>query len=163
MNIVKISLRKKLLLVFSWVILFVMGLCVSSVTIGTVQAASCTGSSCHGYNPNSMGCDADATTIQSDDYYGALVERRHSQTCNAAWERTKNISGSSMYTAGSIRYGCANYCYHFSVSTSSPIAHNQKVYTSMVAPHSTIPTLACGRVSSSGISTPCTYYCPGQH
>jgi len=129
-----------------------------------VFAASCYGSSCHGYNPQTMGCSSDAVTVIAGDYSGALVEGRWSSTCNAEWTRTKNISGRYKYAAASSRYGCANYCYHFSVSSPAKIAHGAKVYTHMVGPADSTPTLSCGRVSDYGpISTPLSYYCVGQH
>lgn len=141
-------------------ILFVVGTWMPQST-PQVFAASCYGSSCTGYNPNTMGCGADAAT---GPYYitsgGARVENRYSATCNAEWERTINQSGGSRYVAGSIRYGCANYCYSQNVSSPAAIANGEQVYTPMVGPDSTIDTLSCGKVSTTGpISTPVTSPC----
>ena len=127
-----------------------------------VFAASCYGSSCHGYNPASMGCGSDARTVWQKTVHSARIQDRNSPICNAEWERTKNISGGYRYAAGSIKYGCSNYCYHFSVSSPDRIKHGRVVYTHMVGPASTTPTKPCGRVSMYGqIGTPLTYYCRG--
>lgn len=128
-----------------------------------VSAASCYAETCTGYNPETMGCSADATSTGSKTQSGAFIEERLSNTCNAAWERTKNVSGSSKYAAGSEKYGCANYCYSQNVSTTGKIATGSLVYTPMKGPARTTPTLPCGRVSDSVISVPIPngIYCLG--
>jgi hypothetical protein len=142
-------------------ILFLVGIWMPLST-PQVFAASCYGSGCTGYNPNTMGCGADAKTGPTYSASGVLVENRYSVTCNAEWERTTNQSGGSRYAAGSIRYGCANYCYSQNVSSPAPIANGAQVYTPMVGPDSTIDTLSCGKVSTTGpISTPVTSPCTG--
>jgi hypothetical protein len=128
------------------------------------QAASCYGSTCTGLNPETMGCGFGAFTVDDETYSGAYVEKRVSGTpyCNAAWERTKNISGSSKYAAGSARYGCGSFCYSQNVSSPSPISNGSRVYTPMVGPNNTMSIRCCGRVSSYGpISVPVTYNCVG--
>lgn len=126
-------------------------------------AAGCSGSSCMGKNPQTMGCGSDAITKKSGSYGdGSRVQNRESSACNAEWTRTINQAVGSRYAAASSRYGCANYCYHKSTSSPGTIARNQQVYSSMVGPDSTISTKSCGRVSTSGpISTPVTIQCPG--
>lgn len=142
-------------------ILFLVGLWMPLST-SQVFAASCYGSGCTSYDPHSTGCDLDAVMGPSTTSGGAFIENRYSVTCNAEWERTTNQSGGSRYAAGSIRYGCANYCYSQNVSSPAQIANGAKVYTPMVGPDTTINTLSCGKVSTTGpIPTPVTTPCTG--
>jgi hypothetical protein len=121
------------------------------------HAASCSGSSCDGLNPDSAGCSTGAYT--SGTYKtlpdnSSRVETRVNTSCNAKWARVTNYSGAYRYAAGSVRYGCANYCYSRSVSSPGTIANNAAVYTSMIA-YSTTPTRSCGKVETTGpISVP---------
>jgi len=118
-------------------------------------APGCSGSSCTGYNPETMGCGADAATGPTKTISGGKAENRQSPACNAEWERTRNTSGSSKYAAGSIRYGCADYCYAQSVRSPAKIASGLNVFTPMKGPDSTTPTRSCGKLSDSGpISIP---------
>lgn len=129
-----------------------------------VYAASCYGSSCSGYNPESMGCGADAFNADDNSFGDLIVEKRASTTCDAAWERTQNISGSYMYAAGSTRFGCANFCYSYNVVSPDTIANNARVYTVMKGLYSVTPIRCCGKVSSYQIlwgSMPVTYNCVG--
>jgi hypothetical protein len=127
-----------------------------------VLAAGCHGSGCHGLNPETLGCGADARTGPSLVSSGAKVENRYSLVCDAEWERTTNQSGGSRHAAGSIRWGCQNYCLHWSVRTTVPIANGQRVYTAMLGPDATVPAISCGKVSTSGpISVPVTSPCTG--
>lgn len=123
-------------------------------------AASCYNVTCEGLNPNTMGCGADATTAGSRKYLSdgganqSFVETRKSNACDAKWTRTTNKSGGYRFAAGSLRYGCSNYCYNKSVSSLSTIANLAVVYTMMTAYVAT-PTRSCGVVSTSGpISIP---------
>ena len=151
-----------------WIICATLVIVVALIptTADEVSAAGCSGSSCNGYNPNSMGCDGDAYTSFSKSITNGTVQNRVSSTCEAAWARTINQSGSYKYAAATIRYGGTNYVYSYSVRSSSAIANGAVVYTVMVAPESTIPTRSCGKVNTSGpISIPlslsetyCTVY-----
>lgn len=127
------------------------------------QAASCYGSTCTGYYAPAMGCTASGGSGYL--FVGGLyVEQRYASNCNSEWERTTNGSDGNRYAAGSIRYGCANYCYHQSVSSPAAIASGQVVYTPMKGPASTTPTLSCGKISTSGpISVPVTTSCIGPY
>lgn len=124
----------------------------------TVQAASCSGNDCEDLNPQTMGCGDDAVRsgsrkIISDGY--SFVETRYSATCDTKWVRTTNKSGGNRYAAGSLRYGCANYCYDKSISSPAKISNNSTVYSMMHAPGAATPTRSCGIVSTSGpISIP---------
>ena len=148
---------------FSTRVMYVF-LCASLILLGTwipfpannTLAAGCYGSSCTGLNPHTLGCDNDAktgpskTVSENGGQNKAKVENRYSVVCNAEWERTRNKSSGSRYAAGSIRYGCANYCYHQSVSSPGPISYNQVVYTPMIGPDTYTDTRSCGRVATSG-------------
>ena len=59
-------------------------------------AASCSGSTCQGKNPNSNGCSSDAVTLQGPVYYlhdigttDLALSIRGSKACNARWVRLK--------------------------------------------------------------------------
>lgn len=123
-------------------------------------AASCYNTTCEGLNPNTMGCGTDATTAGSRKILSdgganqSFVETRQSSACDAKWTRTTNKSGGYRFAAGSLRYGCSNYCYNRSISSPSTIANNLTVYTMMTAYVAT-STRSCGVVSVNGpISIP---------
>lgn len=117
--------------------------------------ALCSGSGCDGLNPNTLGCGADAVTsgsvkILSDGGTNqSFVETRKSSACNAKWARTTNKSGGSRYAAGSLRYGCTDYCNNRSVSSPGTISNNATVFTPMQGLIAT-PTRSCGIVSLTG-------------
>ncbi len=125
------------------------------------EAASCHGADCTGFYAPGKGCDTDAQTGPAQTFSGGnRVENRYSPTCDAEWERTRNLSGGSRYAAGSIRYGCANYCYAQSVSSPGAIANGQQVYTPMMGPDGATPAISCGQLATSGpIGTPVTSPC----
>lgn len=128
---------------------------LAPITGQAVLAAGCNGSDCFGLNPNSMGCGADAATSASYTFSGGnKVENRYSVVCNAEWERTTNLSGYSRYAAGSIRWGCANYCQHLSVRSPGTISNYQYVYTSMLGPDGGVPALSCGKLATTGPISP---------
>lgn len=136
----------------------------------TVRAASCSGSSCEDLNPNTMGCSSDAVTAGSAKYLSdgsSTTETRYSSACNAKWTRTQNNSGGNRYAAGSLRYGCADYCYDKSISSPAKIASGSVVYTMMLSNVYTPPTRSCGSVNKSGpISIPISVSnskCTGQN
>lgn len=134
------------------------------------QLHNCYGLSCHGYSPASTQCSNFASTGAQFTSSGAKVEDRYSLHCNAQWERTTNVSGGSRYAAGSIRWGCANYCFSWNVSSPGTIANNAQVYTLMAAPDVYVAPGAaakvcinCGKVSTSGpISVPVQSPCTGE-
>ncbi|MEQ0557920.1 DUF2690 domain-containing protein [Amycolatopsis sp. NEAU-NG30] len=54
-------------------------------------AAACVHSGCQGLDPQSTGCSASASTIESfTAYWGDLVEIRHSYDCGAYWARVQS-------------------------------------------------------------------------
>jgi hypothetical protein len=124
----------------------------------TVHAASCYKTTCENLNPQTMGCGDDAVRsgsrkFLSDTY--SYVETRYSAVCDTKWVRTTNLSGGNRYAAGSLRYGCANYCYDKSISSPDKISNNSVVYSMMAAYGNDTPTRSCGAVENSGpISIP---------
>jgi hypothetical protein len=117
-------------------------------TPNNVFAAGCYADTCNGLNPNTMGCGSDARMGPQKSILGGVAQNRWSPTCWAEWERTINQSGGNRYAAGSIRYGCANYCYARSVRSPALIANLEQVYTAMENEDQF--TVSCGRVSTSG-------------
>ena len=121
----------------------------------TTAYALCFNTSCEGLNPATLGCGADGVTsgsvkVLSDGGNNqSFVETRKSNACDAKWARTTNKSGGNRYAAGSLRYGCTNYCNNQSISSPGTIANNTTVYTMMHAYVAT-PTRSCGVVSVSG-------------
>jgi hypothetical protein len=145
-------------------LLLLLGLWFPLPALNVVAAPLCTGHGCDGLNPETMGCGSDATTGTWKDLGNGRAEHRLSSACDAKWERTRLTSGTSKYAAGSLRYGCANYCYDRSVRSPAKIAVGAQVYTPMQGDDS-IPTRACGRLSDTGpISIPVPVsdtYCSG--
>lgn len=88
--------------------LLLLGLWVPLSAAKVVAAPLCTGHACDGLNPETMGCGADAVTGTSKNLGNGRAEHRISDACDAKWERTRLVSGSSHYAAGSLRFGCAN-------------------------------------------------------
>lgn len=151
-NIIRSKVRALRMLLCA--ILIVFGTIIPSPT-HEASAASCYGAGCKGYNPETMGCGADARTMLWVAIVGGRAENRASVTCNAEWEQTKNESGASKYAAGSIRYGCADFCLSYNISSPAKIGNGQTVYTAMVGPDSQIDTRSCGKLSNTGpIGTP---------
>lgn len=80
-----------------------------------INGSQCYGYACHGLNPQSLGCNADAKISRYIDLFAAggakigAVQNRTSAKCSAQWERTVNSSGQWMYGEGSIRWGGTNY------------------------------------------------------
>jgi len=122
---------------------------ISSLIIIPVHAANlmadCSGSGCHGLNPQTMGCGNDARTGESKSFTGGYVEHRYSVECDAEWARASNQGSSIQYVAASIRYGGSNYDYSLSVSSQSRIGVGQTVYTAMLGPRTF--SRVCGRVN----------------
>lgn len=121
-------------------------------------AVGCTGTGCEGLNPSTMGCTAvragNLKYLSDGGANQSTVETRKSTDCDAKWTRVTNASGVSRYAAGSLRYGCANYCYSQSVSSPGTIYNTNVVYTPMHGLAGT-PTRSCGQVGASGpIYTP---------
>jgi hypothetical protein len=122
-------------------------------------AGSCKNTTCDGKFASTMRCPgytSGSVKILSDGH--STVETRASGTsdCDAKWARTYNLSGGNRYAAGSLRYGCANYCYNKSILSPNPIASSNSVgvYIPMAAYVAT-QTRSCGSVSLVGpISIP---------
>lgn len=149
---------------FLSVCVFMLGVMIplTAKSQNVAMAAGCSGSGCTGLNPETMGCGTGAMTGPTKTAGGALIENRYNTTCDAEWERTTNQSGGNRYAAGSIRYGCANYCYAQSVSSPGAISNNQAVYTPMMGADSTTPAINCGAVGITGpIGVPVTSNCTG--
>lgn len=109
-----------------------------------------------------MGCDVGAETPGAYTYSGGTrVEHRRSPTsnCDAAWEITRNWSGRNRYAGGSMRYG-AGFPYHQSTRSPGMIAYKVIIYTPMKCPGSSTLTLACGKLSTTGlVPLPVTVNC----
>lgn len=141
----------------SLLILILVGLGIF-LSVESVMALGCTpGSNCHGKNPNTMGCGADAQygapikiLYRSGSKIGE-VHNRYSVACIAQWERTLNLS-LNQYAEGSIRWGGTNYTPGIlSVSSPGIIGYGVTVYTSMYAVNGGIgPSLNCGGLSLTG-------------
>lgn len=121
----------------------------------TVHAASCQGSTCYGYDPNTMGCGTDANTHNYRNITYGRMDIRYSDACFAEWERTVNTSGSYKYGEGSIRWGYIDYSSGwFTVSSPSSFASGSSVYTAMYAIDYYYPiypaSLSCGSLATSG-------------
>lgn len=127
-----------------------------------VLAAGCNGDTCHGLNPNTMGCSA--TTYTSKKLYNSnniqigLVENRQSpsNSCYAQWERTTNKTGTSAYAEGSIRWGGTNYSPGIQpVTSGGKILNNETVYTPMHGNSAGVgPSLNCGQVATTAKVSP---------
>jgi hypothetical protein len=52
----------------------------------------CSGVSCHGLNPETMGCGTDAQTGPTKTWNYGKAQNRYSNACNAEWERTINTA-----------------------------------------------------------------------
>jgi hypothetical protein len=64
------------------------GILLLAAGVGSVSAASCSGSSCAGKNPQTEGCSSDAVNkgnVHSDDYLTVAI--RYSPACDAWWAR----------------------------------------------------------------------------
>lgn len=134
-----------LILMFSW-----FGYRSSQV----FAAGKCKNVTCEDKFASTMACPAytaGSVKILPDGL--STVETRASGTadCDAKWARTYNMSGGNRYAAASLRYGCTNYCYNKSISSSQPIASSGTVgvFTVMTAYVAT-STRSCGRVSLTG-------------
>lgn len=155
------SMKIKLSIIPIFVALLLMATILGSfLDSHTVLAAAlCYGDSCHGKNPNTMGCGATA-------YYGAPIKSLYrnavkigevhnrysgSNGCLAQWERTLNLS-SNQYAEGSIRWGGVNYnCGWQSVNSPGIIGYGATVYTPMYGNSQGIgPSLNCGSLSLTG-------------
>ncbi len=134
-------------------ILFMSSLIVIPVHAANLTA-DCSGSGCHGLNPQTMGCGNDAQSGEYQYFIDGFVEHRYSVECDAEWARASNQGSSIQYVAASIRYGGSNYDYSLSVSSPSRIGIGQTVYTAMLGPRTF--SRVCGRVNPTvgPISTP---------
>lgn len=86
--------------------MFLIGILAASnwiYSLRVAQAATCSGNACSGQNPNSTGCDANASTIAQlyvsvpnggGTYYYELVEVRKSNICTTKWAKTTNLESS---------------------------------------------------------------------
>ena len=129
---------------------------LSSLLSPTAVSAShlCYGNTCHGKNPNTMGCGGSYGPIKSLYRSGVKigeVHNRYSTHCLAQWERTLNLSN-NQYAEGSIRWGGSNYTSGWqTVSSPGIIGYGATVYTPMYATSAGIgPALNCGSLSLTG-------------
>jgi Protein of unknown function (DUF2690) len=97
-------------------LLVTCGVAVIEGSDAATAAVGCRGTSCRGKSPITMGCSADAVTINSvvdeDRASGGtfgrqVVELRYSRRCNASWSRvsasaggTASVTTSSAYMGG---------------------------------------------------------------
>lgn len=112
-------------------------------------AGGCSGASCEGLDPGTMGCPATRSgTLKILPDGASTVETRKSGTldCNAKWARTYNLSGTSQWVAADLRCG-SNYPSCQFRSSPAKIASSSTVgiYTPMEAFAST-STRSCGIV-----------------
>lgn len=140
LNILKQKVMTKSQLMILCAIILVIVIWMPAVPIHQAWAADCYGATCHGFNPQSMGCQTGSTTGNTKSWYSGKAENRFSTTCDAEWERTTNMMF-TQYAAGTIRWG-TTYYYSWSVSSPDPIAPLAKVYTPMKGPQTT--TKSCG-------------------
>jgi hypothetical protein len=148
-------------------VLFVLTLIFTGLGMYTQQAlaAGCSGLTCEGKSPDTMGCsavtDGPVKWLPSD---AGTVETRKSTDCNARWARTYNRSGSSRYAAADIRCG-ANSASASCQPVSSPgkIASSSSVgvFTPMTSAVTSSGDkkyfMSCGSVQPTGpISVPIT-------
>jgi hypothetical protein len=72
------------------------------------QAATCSGTSCYGTDPQATGCAADARTvagpvpIKVNGVQVAVVEQRWSNICKTNWSRVRTTDGKARYLWASI-------------------------------------------------------------
>lgn len=126
------------------------------VTITTYPI--CYEESCYGLDPNTLGCDIDATTAAQKPLKApftniqiGLVENRQSLICMAQWEKTKNMSIAYMYAEGSIRWGDNQYTSYLPQYSPYAIASNESIYTPMYGASDGLgPSLNCGALSATG-------------
>jgi len=87
----RVRLMRSLLAVASaFMFVFLTGVVASS----PAYAVGCRGDSCTGQSPTTMGCSADARTIDDITAGGSWrVEMRKSDACNAVWTRVTHIYG----------------------------------------------------------------------
>ncbi len=128
----------------------VMGAAVA-LTLGATTpalAAGCGGSACNGKSPVTMGCAADAVTINSvvdEDHASGgtfgrqVVQLRYSRKCNASWSRVTATAGGTA-TVTSTRAYMGGY----SASTRRTINGPGSVYSNM---RSGSAIDSCGRSS----------------
>jgi Protein of unknown function (DUF2690) len=114
----------------------------------SAAAASCRGSSCNGKNPVTMGCAADAVTINSvvdeDRASGGtfgrqVVQLRYSRKCNASWSRVTGTAGGTAAVTSS-----AAYMGGYKSSTQRTRSSSGSVYSKMRAGSA---INSCGRTS----------------
>lgn len=121
-----------------------------------VKAANCQGTTCYGYDPNTMGCGSDAGTHNYRNITSGRMDIRYSNACFSEWERTYNSAGAYRYGEGSIRWGNTDYSAGwFTVSSPSSFASGSSIYTAMYSiSYSYYPTypasLSCGSLSTTG-------------
>lgn len=145
---------KMLSIVLGLALAFLIGFSFPVINQDGVTAAYCYGSSCWGYNPNSMGCTG--STVATNWSLDSFTELRYATDCDAEWARTQNTSTASKYAAATIATNL--YTTRFSITSPSRISQYQTVYTKMVAPGTSYSSTACGRVRYSGpISIPIPY------
>jgi hypothetical protein len=168
-----IKIKMGLMLLYTF--LFLVGLLAPLPANTALASVSCfpyRSPYCNGLNPHSTSCDVTTSTnTVSTVYnylfssYGVRVKEHTSSECNAAWEVTVNESGSSKYAGGSERYGGSNYNNDWHVSSAAVIANGSYVYTPMLSPETTTPSLPCGRVQDIAFISqnfPLQYWCRGQ-
>lgn len=157
------KIRLLIMSIFAALLLMVIVFSSFSASHKVLAAALCYGDSCHGKNPNTMGCGSTA-------YYGAPIKSLYrngvkigevhnrysgSNGCLAQWERTLNLSN-NQYAEGSIRWGGINYNSGWqTVSSPWVIGYGATVYTPMYGTNAGIgASLNCGRLSLTGPINP---------
>jgi Protein of unknown function (DUF2690) len=130
------------------VIVAALGPVVALVGQPSASAAGCHGSSCNGKSPVTMGCAADAVTINSvvdEDHASGgtfgrqVVQLRYSRSCNASWSRVTGTAGGTAAVTSSVAYMGG-----FKSSTQRSVSGPGSVYSKM---RSGSAINSCGRTS----------------
>ena len=128
------------------------------VSAPSAFAVGCHGSGCNGKSPATMGCSADAVSVNHvvfDDrasggtFARQVVTLRYSRACNASWSRVTASAGGTAHVTSSTAYMGG-----FKTSTKRTLAGPGSVYSNMRA-GSSIESCATTRFNSTIIETHC--------
>lgn len=123
-----------------------------AATPGVAAAATCSGSSCNGQSPETTGCAASATTLQTVyiRYNGAgaaigKVELRSSSTCKTRWSRVTSFEGTERVIYEEINRSDGlsyNDVDEYAVQGYSPMVYVGTTYTASACGYLTDPNRA---------------------
>jgi len=129
-----------LLLIFTW---------LGFHSNQTLAAGGCSGSTCAGLDPGTMGCPATTAgtvKILPDGASTTMTRKSGTADCNAKWARTYNLSGISQWVAADLRCRSSYPSCRFR-SSAAKIASSSTIgiYTTM-EPFASTSTRSCGIV-----------------